>query len=97
MVTPRKVLVVLQFTFAIALIISTIIVERQIQYAQARDSGYVRDKLVYTFIQGDVNKHYDLIRNELISSGAAVSVTKSMSPITQRYSDGWGWSWPGAD
>ncbi len=96
LVTPRKVLVVLQFTFAIALIICTIIVERQIQYAESRDSGYVRDKLVYTFIQGDVSKHYDLIRNELISSGAAVSVTKSMSPITQRYSDGWGWSWPGA-
>ncbi len=96
LVTPRKVLVVIQFTFAIALIICTIIVERQIQYAQSRDSGFVRDKLVYTFIQGDVDKHYDLIRNELISNGAAVSVTKSMSPITQRYSDGWGWSWPGA-
>lgn len=96
LVTPRKILVVLQFTFAIALIICTIIVERQIKYAQERDAGYVRDKLAYTFIQGDVDKHYDLIRNELISSGAAVAVTKSMSPITQRYSDGWGWSWDGS-
>jgi ABC-type antimicrobial peptide transport system permease subunit len=96
LVTPRKVLVVLQFTFAIALIICTIIVERQINYAQQRDAGYVRDKLVYTFIQGDVDKHYDLIRNDLLSSGAAVAVTKSMSPITQRYSDGWGWKWPGS-
>ncbi len=96
LVTPRKVLVVLQFTFAIALIICTIIVEQQIKYAQNRDAGYVRDKLVYTFIQGDVEKHYDLIRNDLISSGAAVAVTKSMSPITQRYSDGWGWKWAGS-
>jgi ABC-type antimicrobial peptide transport system permease subunit len=32
----------------------------------------------------------------LINSGAAVAVTKSMSPITQRYSDGWGWKWPGS-
>jgi ABC-type antimicrobial peptide transport system permease subunit len=96
LITPRKVLVVLQFTFAIALIICTIIVERQINYAQSRDAGYVRDKLVYTFIQGDVNKHYDLIRNDLIKSAAAVAVTKSMSPITQRYSDGWGWSWNGS-
>lgn len=96
LVTPRKVLVVLQFTFAIALIISTIIVERQIKYAQDRDAGYVKDNLVYYYLQGDVNKHYHLIKNELISSGAAVSVTKSMSPITNRYSDGWGWSWPGS-
>lgn len=96
LVTPRKVLVVLQFTFAIALIICTIIVGRQINYAQARDAGYVRDKLVYTFIQGDVERHYDLIRNDLLSSGAAVAVTKSMSPITQRWSDSWGWKWDGS-
>jgi len=96
LVTPRKILVVLQFTFAISLIICTIIVERQIKYAQDRDTGYVRDKLVFTSLSGDVEKNYQLIKNELIGSGAAVAVTKSMSPITQRYSDGWGWSWPGS-
>jgi len=96
LVTPRKVLVVIQFTFAIALIICTVIVERQIRYGQNRDAGYVRDKLVYTFIQGDVDKFYLSIRNELLNSGAAVAVTKSMSPITQRYSDGWGWQWTGS-
>ena len=96
LVTPRKVLVVLQFTFAIALIICTIIVERQIKYAQSRDTGYNKNKLVYTFIQGNNEKHYDLIKNELLSSGAAVAVTKSLSPITQRWSDSWGYNWPGS-
>lgn len=96
LVTPRKILVVMQFTFAIALIICTIIVEHQIQFAQQRDTGYSKDKLVYVGLQGDIDKHYDLIKNELISSGAAVAVTKSMSPITQRYSDGWGFSWEGS-
>ncbi|HSC54514.1 MAG TPA: ABC transporter permease [Phnomibacter sp.] len=96
LVTPRKVLVVLQFTFAIALIICTLIVHQQIIHAQSRDAGYDRDKLVYTFLQGDVEKHYSLIRNELVSSGAATAVTKSMSPITQRWSDSWGWKWDGS-
>ncbi len=95
-VTPRKVLVVMQFTFAIVLIICTIIVVHQIKYAQSRDAGYNKDRLVYTFIQGDNDKHYDLIKNELLNTGAAVAVTKSMSPITQRYSDGWGYRWPGS-
>ncbi len=95
LVTPRKVLVVLQFTFAIALIICTIIVEHQIKYAQDRDAGFVKDKLVYSGMQGDIEKHYLQIKNELLSSGAAIAVTKSMSPITQRFSDGWGWSWAG--
>ncbi|MGH2564386.1 MAG: ABC transporter permease, partial [Ginsengibacter sp.] len=40
LVTPRKVLVILQFTFAIAMIICTIIIQQQIKYAQERQSGY---------------------------------------------------------
>ena len=96
LVTPRKMLVVLQFTFAIALIICTIVVVHQIKYAQGRDAGYDKAKLVYTFIQGNNEKNYELIKNELLSSGAAVAVTKSMSPITQRWSDSWGFSWPGS-
>ncbi len=96
LVTPRKVLVVLQFTFAIALIICTIIVEQQIKYAQERDSGYAKDKLVYTSLDGDIKKNYLLIKNDLINSGAAVAVSKSMSPITNRNSDGWDWKWDGS-
>jgi len=95
-INPRKVLVVLQFTFAIALIISTIIVEHQIKYAEERDAGYSKDQLVYVPIEGEIEKHYDLIKNELLNTGAATAVTKSMSPITQRYSDGWGWTWEGS-
>src|SRR5205085_4581069 len=67
LVTPRKVLVVLQFGFAIILIICTVIVKRQIQYAQNRNSGYDKNNLVYTFNQGDINKHYDLIKQDLLN------------------------------
>ena len=93
LVTPRRVLVILQFTFAIALIICTIIVERQIKYGQSRNNGYEKDRLIFVNLQGDISKHYEAIKNELISSGAATGVTKSMSPVTQRWSDGWGYSW----
>jgi putative ABC transport system permease protein len=96
LVTPRKVLVVLQFTFAIVLIICTIIVQRQIKYAGERDAGYSRNNLVFTNLVGETTKNFDLIKTELLESGAAAAVTKSMSPITQRYSDGWGYSWPGS-
>jgi putative ABC transport system permease protein len=94
--TPRKVLVVVQFCFAIILIISTIIVLSQLKYAQSRDVGYDKNNLIFTFTQGDVIKHYDAIRNELLSSGAAVSVSQSRSPITDRWSSGWGFQWPGS-
>ena len=58
LITPRKVLVVLQFTFAIILIICTIIVKQQIDHAQNRETGYNKDNLVYHFLTGDIEKNY---------------------------------------
>jgi putative ABC transport system permease protein len=92
----RKFLVVLQFSFAIILIISTIIVVRQIKYAQERDSGYKRDNIVYSFMQGDIIKNYVLIRNELFNEGVVKDVTRTSQPMTQHWADSWGFEWPGS-
>ncbi|MEO6719470.1 MAG: ABC transporter permease, partial [Ferruginibacter sp.] len=97
LVTPRKVLVVAQFTFAIILIIATVIVRQQIQNAQDRKAGYSKDNLVYHFMEGDVEKKYELIKSELLSSGAAISVTRTSAPITEGWSNTWGLEWPGKD
>lgn len=97
LVTPRKVLVVLQFTFAIILIISTIIVRNQINYAKSRDTGYDRSNLVYHFLSGDLEKNYDLVKNELLSGGVATSVSKTSAPLTQGWSDTWDVKWQGKD
>ncbi|QHS57300.1 FtsX-like permease family protein [Mucilaginibacter sp. 14171R-50] len=95
--SPRKILVVTQFWFAIVLIISTIIVKEQLDYAQSRDTGYKKTNLVYTFLQGNIDKNYALIRNELLTSGAATSVTKTSAPMTQGWSDSWDFNWDGKD
>jgi putative ABC transport system permease protein len=97
LVTPRKSLVVLQFTCATILIICTIIVKQQIDYASDRATGYNKDNLVYHFMTGDIPKNYTLIKSELIKSGIANSVTKTNSPLTERWSDGWGQNWEGKD
>ncbi|MCW3109882.1 MAG: hypothetical protein JWQ09_4388 [Segetibacter sp.] len=97
LVTPRKVLVVLQFTFAIILIICTIIVKQQIDFARDRETGYNKDNLVYHFMTGDISKNYALIKNELLASGIAQSITKTNSPLTERWSNGWGQNWKGKD
>jgi putative ABC transport system permease protein len=95
LVTPRKVLVVLQFTFAIILIICTIIVKQQIDYAGEREVGYDKANLVFHFLTGDLDKNYRLVRQELLTSGVAVAVCKTSSPLTQNYSDTWGFVWEG--
>ncbi|SFO84784.1 ABC-type antimicrobial peptide transport system, permease component [Chitinophaga sp. YR627] len=95
--TPRKLLVVVQFTFSTILIICTIIVKQQIDYARSRNIGYNKEHLVYQFMTGDIPKNYALIKNELLSSGVASSVTKTNSPLTERWSNGWGQNWEGKD
>lgn len=97
LVTPRKVLVIVQFTFAIILIIATIIVRQQIQNAQDRQTGYAKDNLVYHFTEGESAKNYMLIKNELLSSGTALSVTMTSSPVTEGWSNTWGLEWKGKD
>jgi putative ABC transport system permease protein len=97
LVTPRKILVVMQFTFAIVLIICTIVVKRQLDHAQNRETGYDRNKLVYTLMSGNIEKHYAAVRDELIKNGAAASVTKTSAPVTMQWSDSWGYDWKGKD
>ena len=96
LVTPRKILVVMQFTFAIILIISTLIIGQQVQYAQSRRTGYDKNALIKTGLIGDINKNYELIKEELLNQEIAVSVTKTSGPLTATYSEG-GAVWEGAD
>jgi len=94
-VNHRKILVVVQFTFAIVLVISTIIVTRQIRHAQMREAGYERGQLVYHWITGDLYKNFTLVKNELLKTGVAVSVTRTNSPLTSVMSNTWGYEWAG--
>lgn len=96
LVAPRKILVVTQFTFAIFLIIATIIIVKQLEHGLNRDRGYDQNNLIYIRTQGDINKHYAAIKNELLGSGAVTMLTKSANAITQRNSDSWGFRWNGS-
>lgn len=93
---PRQVLVVLQFTVSITLIIGTIVVFKQIQYAQDRSVGYNRDGLVIVPIRTpSVLKHYDALRNDLIKSGAVTEMSQSSNPTTGVWAINNGYVWKG--
>jgi putative ABC transport system permease protein len=92
---PRKVLVVLQFSFAILLIICTLIVVKQMNYAQNRSAGYERGALLYHWNTGDINKHFAAIKRDLLASGVATEVCRSNNPLTQVYNNTMALDWPG--
>jgi hypothetical protein len=80
---PRKILVVLQFSCSIALIISTIVIYQQIQFAKDRPIGYDPDRLVITDAGNAMGDHYEGFRNEVMQTGVVTSITKSLFPITE--------------
>ena len=92
---PRKVLVVLQFSVAIVLVVSTIVVYRQIRFGQNRDTGYNINNLAEVRIEGDIKKNFDLIKNELLNSGAATAVCRTSLDVTVDGSRAGGLNWDG--
>ncbi len=82
---PRKVLVVLQFSCSIALIISTVIIYQQVQYAKDRPAGYDANRLLMTDVSSDLSANYTALKNDLLQSGMVTGVTKSSSPVTAIY------------
>ncbi len=95
---PRQVLVVLQFTVSVTLIIGTIVVFRQIEFAKDRPIGYERNGLITIYLQTpDIHDHFDAVRNELKSQGAIVEMTEAGSPTTQVWNTNGGFTWNGKD
>ncbi|HEY4336368.1 MAG TPA: FtsX-like permease family protein, partial [Puia sp.] len=91
----RKILVVAQFSCSIALIISTIIIYRQIDYARNRPMGYDLSRLMMTWMNSELNNNYTALKNEMLQKGIAASVTTASSPATEVYWHTGVSEWPG--
>ena len=63
----RKGLVVFQFVLSIILIISTILISRQIFYVQHADIGYNRENLLYIPVEGTLGSKIDVFNEEAAS------------------------------
>ncbi len=83
---PRKILVILQFTCSVALIISTVIIYQQIQYARNRPTGFDANRLIMTNASSDLDHNYAALKNDLLKTGMVSNVTKATTPATDLYS-----------
>jgi len=82
---PRKVLVVFQFTVSVTLIIGTIVVLRQVQYAKDRPVGYNRQGLIEVAINTpDLRRNMKALRTDLLNSGAVYEMSASSGSITNQ-------------
>ncbi|AIM35955.1 hypothetical protein KO02_04060 [Sphingobacterium sp. ML3W] len=93
----REILVIFQFGIAIVLIIATLIIRKQVEYAGKRDVGYSASQLIEIPMEGDMNDNYEVLKSELINKGIAQAVTRTGWSITNNASSASGsFSWEGS-
>ncbi len=95
---PRKILVVLQFSVSVVLIICTIVVFRQIQFAENRPIGYNTDGLLLVPMFTDaIPSHFDTFKDELLKTGAIKNIALSEGTITDVWGTDNDLDWQGKD
>lgn len=95
---PRKVLVIVQFTVSVTLIIGTIVVYKQVQFAKNRPVGYDLNGVITIPIKTqEVKKNYSAFRNDLLASGVISEVSASETTIANLWWSDWGFEWKGKD
>ncbi|APZ45128.1 ABC transporter permease [Polaribacter reichenbachii] len=93
---PRKILVVTQFTVSVALIIGTMVVMNQIDFAKNRPAGYNKEGLVQIpVMSSEFLGKSDVMRNQFIASGAVTEMATTSSPTTSVWSNSGGYTWEG--
>jgi len=78
----RYILVVIQFSLSIILIISTLIVFKQMNYLKKHDLGFDKDNLVYLPIKGELSEKFPEFKDELLKIPGIESVTRSSNILT---------------
>jgi putative ABC transport system permease protein len=94
-VRPRQLLVVVQFTFAVCLILSSLFIYKQINYIKDRPVGYDRIGLVELPVEGSLESNFESFRQEAINAGAMTDGATTSMSITNNGSNSWGITWSG--
>ncbi len=95
---PRKGLVVVQFAVSVTLIIGTLVVFRQIEYAKDRPIGYDRHGLITVALNTpELRGKYAALRTELLATGAVADMSTSSAPTTELGYRSGGFEWEGKD
>lgn len=76
----RKILVVVQFTFSVVLIVSTLVITQQLKYIQSKSLGYDKSRVFGVWMR-DAASHYDAVRAELLRQPGVEGVTRATGNI----------------
>lgn len=96
-VFARKGLVVFQFSLSVILIISTIIIYRQIQFTQQKNLGYKKENLVFFTVEDEIYDRWETFKEQVEGIPGVQHVSRSSSTFLGRNSNTSGLEWEGKD
>jgi putative ABC transport system permease protein len=93
----RKGLVIFQFVLSIVLIISTILISRQIHFVQTANIGYNRENLLYIPIEGTLLSKLDVFKTEALKIKGVANLTELTEAPTEMNNGTLSIGWQGKD
>ena len=73
----RKGLVIFQFALSIGIIISTMVVHKQMRYIQSQNLGYDKEQILVIPLNKDLRQNYEGFRNELLKYPGIENISTS--------------------
>jgi putative ABC transport system permease protein len=78
----RKVLVVIQFTISVAMIVSTLVVFKQLNYLKTKDLGYDMDNIIsLEFSNREMIEKYPVLKQALLNNSDVLNVSSTNTVI----------------
>jgi putative ABC transport system permease protein len=91
----RKGLVVFQFLLSVILIVSVLVIYKQIEYVQSKNLGYNKEHLIQIPIEGKVNATINTFLDEVKNIPGVVGASSLGHSMLGRNSNTWGLEWEG--
>lgn len=91
----RKGLVIFQFTLSVILIVSVLVIYKQIEFVQTKNLGYNKDHLINVTIEGRIDSTKETFLNEVKNIPGVVSVSASSHTLMGRNNNTSGLMWEG--
>ena len=91
----RKGLVVFQFFLSVILIVSVIVIYKQIDFVQSKNIGYTKEHLIQIPIEGKVEKNVKTVINEIKKIPGVVSVSSMGHSMLGQNNNTSGLEWEG--
>ncbi|MDN3596005.1 ABC transporter permease [Zunongwangia endophytica] len=95
--TFRKILVCLQFSFSVILIISTIIIGKQLDFITSKNPGYDRSQVLTFNMPSEMRSHKETVANQVENLSGIVSVAFTSDNIVNQGSTTADTNWDGKD